>query len=785
MDDIVDALFHTSCKPIEKPPKAIFTFLGPSLEEKIYLAKSLADLFKPPLAFKHIEMEQYADPENSAKLLGLQAAYEGAKEGDLVRFVRENPLSVILFDNIDQADNQVQVELLDLITSNQTESGLDCTGLIVIFTTALGSSFFQTRAFLDTFKQNKLRAQAIIMDAIAKEKKAIYDIIMPSIAPKLLPVLARNYIIFIKKLNLEALVRLGAESLARFAENFMEKSNISLSFQDSDQLVKIFILSFAPDITIKKILHNLPDLILFKITPFVRDAATLPTKITFKLAKEAEVFLARLSRESDNLLQRLFKKNETIDIAWKETIRGKHVVLSLVHAERKKLAHAREFYREEKPYVEFSTVGFDEIAGNATIKKTLKQIINILKHPALVKRYNIDMPKGMLLVGATGVGKTMLSKAFAKEADLPYIYASRSDLFDPLYLRMVYQKAREFAPSIVFLDGIDVKGLVEGVYANMPADQLIAELDAVSTDPVEFVFTIATATNRDEVSSLITAPGRIDIFVEVPELDREARRFFIKKVLEKPNDGKIDIDKVVRYISGMNGYDLQRIGKEVSLAAIRNGRDCITEEILIEQINIIKYGSKLEKKHIRNFEKDLRLTAYHEAAHAVLSYLLLPDIKIEQVTIAPRQKTLGFISYTAEEFPGNFTKEEIFNNICVLMSGRMANIKKYGEKGINSGAVNDLEEATHQAYLAIASLGMDEELGFVHVDTLAQNVNKRLFQDQVENRVRHWISLATEKARELVDQHWDKIEKLAQVLLRREIVDGAELGKLMRGEEIS
>jgi len=132
--------------------------------------------------------------------------------------------------------------------------------------------------------------------------------------------------------------------------------------------------------------------------------------------------------------------------------------------------------------------------------------------------------------------------------------------------------------------------------------------------------------------------------------------------------------------------------------AIRHGLDCISEEILIEQINIIKYGSKLEKGHIRNLEEDLRQTAFHEAGHAVLSYLLLPNIKIEQVTIAPRLGVLGFISYSFEDFPSNLSKDEVFNNICVLMAGRMASMKKFGLKG------------------------MDEELGFVHADTLSHNV---------------------------------------------------------------
>jgi ATP-dependent Zn protease len=233
----------------------------------------------------------------------------------------------------------------------------------------------------------------------------------------------------------------------------------------------------------------------------------------------------------------------------------------------------------------------------------------------------------------------------------------------------------------------------------------------------------------------------------------------------------------------MNGYELQRIGKEASLHAIRHGLDCISEEILIEQINIIKYGSKIEKEHVRNLEEDLHLTAFHEAGHAVLSYLLLPNTKIEQVTIAPRSRVLGFISYSFEDFPSNLSKEEVFNNICVLMGGRTASMKKFGVRGMDTGAASDLEEATHHAYVAIANLGMDGELGFVHADILGRNVNKEFFREVVESRVRFWIDKATKKAGEMVEANWQQIETLAGILIRQEIVDGGELEKIMRKDK--
>ena len=540
-------------------------------------------------------------------------------------------------------------------------------------------------------------------------------------------------------------------------------------------------LSFAPVINVKRVRRKLPDIILAKMTQCIRDTDKLPARIIFRPSRQVKVFLNEILQEGDLLVRKLFKRNETVELSWKEEEKANTVLITLEQAELKKLPPVKGVFQEDLPAVEFSSVCFDDIAGNEPIKKTFKQIIGILQNPELVREFAIDLPRGMLLHGPAGVGKTMFGKAFAREAGRPYIYVSRSDLFDPNYIRLVYQKAREFAPSIVFLDGVDVKGLVDGVYAYMPVDPLILELDSLPTDPDEFVFTFATAQNRDEVSPLLIAPDRIDLFVEVPELDKEARKFFIEKILEKPNDGKIDAERVARYISGMNGYDLQRIGKEASLAAIRNGLDSISEEILIEQINIIKYGTRLEKTRIRNLEEDLRMTAYHEAGHAVLSSLLLPDIKIEQVTITPRLQSLGFISYSTEDFAGNVSRKEVFNNICVLLAGRMAEVREFGDKGVDSGAANDLEEATRHAYVAIANMGMDEELGPIHFDTLAQNVSKHFFRQEIEKALSRWIGDATVKAEKLVDRHWEKIEKLAAVLIKKEIVDGAELEIIMKG----
>ncbi len=780
IDEMVDAFIHMAFRPPkEAPPKAIFTFLGPQGVGKIYLARVLCSMLKECAGFKHFDLDRYSDPDSADQLLTPQMVGQEIQEGELIRFLRATPRAIILFDSIEMASYQLQMALLDLITKEDPDSGINCREVIFIFTSTLGSVLYQSKEFLATFRRSKARAQGLIMETIAKEKKVVGEAIQEAITPKLLSTLAQNYIILFNRLGINAMVRIGTDSLLQMAGHFRQKG-IGLEFPELKGMVTLLVLSLGPAITAKKVKQKLPDEVLFKITRSLRQLPASPTRIVFRLTKKAEASLQKLAEAGDQLLPLIYKNNQTTELTWKEYQRGENLIFSLAKAETRALPVSKGLLRSERPAIEFSEIGFENIAGNRQTKTTLKQIINTLKKPELVKKFSISMPKGMLLYGPPGVGKTLLGKAFAREAGRPYIYVSRTELFDPEYIRLVYLKAREYAPSIVFLDGIDVKGLMEGVLTSVPSDQIALEIDALSDDPEESVFTVVTAVSREEVPPLLIEPDRIDTFVEAPELDREARRFFVEQILKKPNNGKIDVDKVVRYISGMNGYELQRIGKEASLHAIRHGLKCISEEILIEQINIIKYGSKLEKTHIRNLEEDLRMTAFHEAGHAALSFLLLPNTKIEQVTIAPRLRILGFISYSFEDFPSNLSKEEVFNNICVLMAGRTASMKKFGAKGMDTGAASDLEEATHQAYTAIANLGMDEELGFVHTDTLSRNVNKEFFREAVERQVRLWIDKATRKAGEMVEANWQQIETLANILIRQEIVDGGELEKIMQ-----
>ena len=770
IEEVVSALLHLEFSPVQERYKGLFTFLGPHNSGKTHLARLLAKYCDEFESFALFDMAEYADPADWKRLIG--------SEGALTAFIRENPASIVLFKDIEKADNSVQLAILNYIRSPDTDSGADFSRTLVIFSSTLGSSTIKKKEFWDFYRREKIKAEAKIIETIAKEKKVLYDLVEDAIDPGLLSVMVQNYLVLFRPLSFDAIYRIAEKSLKEAIEIFRARSGIALEFRKRKSFLKLLVLSFSPYINARRIRRKLPDLFLDLVTRSLAEAKDLPSRIRFDVGREAQSFLKH-QRIDETYIRELAKRNESIEPDFEVRFGKGELRILLKNAVRKKLPHYTTPY--EKPSIYYSELSFADIAGQKSVKKNLREILDVLKHPELTQKFAIEIPKGMLLYGPKGVGKTLLAKAFAKEADLPYLYLSGSDLFDENIIRAAYENARELAPAIVFLDGVDTKGLIEGVYTTMPVETAVAEIDALTQKAEEFIFTVATATEREEVNKILIAPGRIDIFIEVPELDMEARKFFIRKILEKPNDGKIDIEKVARFMSGMSGYEMQRVGKEAALYVIRKGLDRLSEAIIIEQINNIKYGYKVEKRRIRNIEEDLHRTAYHEAGHSVLSYVLLPDIRIEQVTITPRAEALGFVSYTGEEMITNLSRRELFNEICVALAGRIAKRKKFPEEGVDTGAFQDLEQATMEAYNAIASFGMDEELGNVQITVLNQNVSESLYREKIEERVQKWIDEATAKTELLVDRYWEKIERVAAQLIEKEIVDGAELKRIMEG----
>ncbi|MGB5964577.1 MAG: AAA family ATPase [Sulfurimonadaceae bacterium] len=793
IEAVCDKIVESSYNISKNTPKAIYFFLGPPATGKTMLSELMGKELDGYDAFRIFDMTQFTDEESGLGLFGSEAVYKGAEEGKLTKFVKENPKSVIVFDEIEKTHPGVMSNFLMMLSSGKAEdthSGetIDFTQTIVVFTSNLGSELYNNQNFIDLMKENPQEANSTIIEAIGREEKLVQGRMVKALSPEMLSRLSQGQIVLFNKLPYEALLNIAKSKVLEAQEGFEKEFGLSVEYQDFTKLISALILSLAPLIDVRKMKAKLPLFLFDLITDFIRNNDTMIEKIVFSLDEASQKLiqdelLGLEPLKQTEMLHTLFRKNETFSYKVNRRVEGEVLHFELADIKRKKLARSVDFSGDDGLVFQVPNLSFKNVAGHNIAKKRLSEIINILKEPQKLGKFDVGSPKGMLLYGVPGTGKTMLAKAFANEADLPFIQTTGSEILDIDLMKKIFKKAQEYAPSIVFIDEIDAIGKRNGSNKDIIINQFLTELNGFSDNADEMVFVIAATNLKEKIDDAILRSGRIDLHVEIDALDREAREFFVDKILEKPTHGDFDKDKILTFTAGMTGADLEKVARESALYVFRNNLDAITQEILIEQINTIKYGSRITHKSI---SKLMESTAIHEAGHAVISRILMPEVKIEQITVVPRNDALGFVSYDQDGDLSNLTRQDIKNKMCVAFAGREAQLKEYGEEGFDSGASSDLRQATRYAYFAIAHYGMDNELGYVNINGIpnisneTQGVTDTTFLEvQIQTRVDAWLKEAQVKTAALIEEHWDKVSALSLLVQEREIVNEAELLELM------
>ena len=743
------------------------TLAGPPACGKNYVARLIGEFLQREVLILH--MGEYAFADDIDRLVG--------RHGVLERWVADHPDGVVIFESVDKCDHTIQRAIAAIVADGAPDDIRRYRQCIFLFTFTLGDPAWYEKRFVDGYYKDPLLRQGKFYEALAKvaapdeEGRAVtlFD-------AELLNVMSEGDLILFYALGFPELRQIAYRTTRRTLDRLDATTFRSFETPHLESLADALLLSLSPYLNAKRIAHRLPAELTDRIESLCGDAERCILSVT----RKAKAQIDELVRQGTDLREFVrFERHFRLQWSRRSTADGVRLSVSAIEEVERPRAETRSPYADRLS-LRASDIGFDDVAGQVRVKKEMRAILHLLQDAEGLRRFDVSLPKGLLLYGPEGVGKTMLVKAFAREAGLPYLYLRGADLFDETLVGELYARARLASPVIVVLDGVDTKGIVEGNLTPIPTGTLCDSIDRAPAEPDNFIFTVATAREREEVPEVLTRPGRIDQSVEVPELDREARRFFARKILEKPHE-RIDVERIVRYMSGMNGYELERIGREASLEALKRGMKKLTEEVVIDRINTIKYGHRLEKKRFKNFEEDLKKSAWHEAAHAVVSITLLPDVQIEQVTVVPRSEALGLVSYMQDAIEANMSREEIEANIAVLLSGRVATVRKYGEaKGLETGAYADLQEATLYAYSAVAQFGMDEELRDLSIETLLQNMGGTLFKEKIERRVAHWIAKGREKAQKTVEAKWRTIERIANRLLEEEVIEGEEIRAMVK-----
>lgn len=453
-----------------------------------------------------------------------------------------------------------------------------------------------------------------------------------------------------------------------------------------------------------------------------------------------------------------------------------------------------------KVYVQ-STEGirFDDVAGEDEAKESLAEIVDYLHNPKKYTDVGASMPKGVLLVGPPGTGKTMLAKAVAGEANVPFFSISGSEFVEMFVgmgaskVRDLFRQAKEKAPCIVFIDEIDAIGKKrDGQYGGndereQTLNQLLTEMDGFEGNNGVIIL---AATNRPEsLDPALTRPGRFDrrVPVELPDLQgREAILKVHAKKIKVADD--VDFHTIARMASGASGAELANIINEAALRAVRSGRTVVSEADLEESIEVVIAG--YQKKNAVLSDQEKRVVAYHEIGHALVAAMQSHSAPVQKITIIPR--TSGALGYTMQVEEGDkylMTKQEIENKIATFTGGRAAEEVVFGE--ITTGASNDIEQATKLARAMITRYGMSDEFDMVAMET----INNQYLggdtslacsadtQKEIDRKVVELVKAQHEKAKKILQENREKLDVLAEYLYEKETITGGEFMKILNGQE--
>lgn len=435
-------------------------------------------------------------------------------------------------------------------------------------------------------------------------------------------------------------------------------------------------------------------------------------------------------------------------------------------------------------------VTFKDVAGLAGAKQEVHEIVDFLRNPQKYTQLGGKIPRGALLVGPPGTGKTLLAKAVAGEADVPFFSMSGSDFVEVFVgvgasrVRDLFRQAKEKAPCIIFIDEIDAVGRARSKGAQMGANderentlnQLLTEMDGFGTNSGVIIL---AATNRaDILDKALLRAGRFDrqIHVDLPDVN-ERKEIFQIHLKPLKTDASLDIDFLARQTPGFSGADIANVCNEAALIAARNSAPVVTKDHFLAAVDRIVGG--LEKKTKVMTVEEKRTIALHEAGHATISWLLRYANPLVKVTIVPRGRALGAAWYLPEERQIS-TREQMLDEMCALLGGRAAEEIFTGH--VSSGAMNDLERVTKQAYGMIAYMGMGEKLpNLCYYDSQEYSFQKPYSEHTaqlIDQEVQNMIETQYARAKSLLTEHSEGHAKLSQLLVEREVVFAEDVERI-------
>ncbi|NLI75529.1 MAG: ATP-dependent metallopeptidase FtsH/Yme1/Tma family protein [Candidatus Riflebacteria bacterium] len=445
---------------------------------------------------------------------------------------------------------------------------------------------------------------------------------------------------------------------------------------------------------------------------------------------------------------------------------------------------------------------FKDVAGVEEAKQDLEEVVEFLKEPARFTGLGAKIPRGVLLYGPPGTGKTLLARAVAGEANVPFFNISGSEFVEMFVgvgasrVRDLFEQARKNAPCIVFMDEIDAVGRQRGAglggghdEREQTLNQLLVEMDGF--DNTKGIILVAATNRPDVLDPALLRPGRFDRRIVVDQPDINGREQILKiHVRDKPIADDVNLQVLARRTPGFVGADLANLANEAAILAARHNRKVVLMNDFEEAIDRVIAGSERKSRIISDREKET--TAIHEMGHALVAASLPGTDPVHKITIIPRGMALGLTMQLPVEDRLTVSKTQLFHQLCILLAGRIAEELRFGE--LTSGAKNDIERATKIARKMVCELGMSEEVGPIYLNDdehtvfLGRDFNRRKdlseeMAKKIDHEIRRLIDTAYQKAKDILTQHRDDLDRIARILLERETINGHELTELMAGRD--
>ena len=449
-------------------------------------------------------------------------------------------------------------------------------------------------------------------------------------------------------------------------------------------------------------------------------------------------------------------------------------------------------------------VTFDDVAGIDEAKDELEEIVEFLRNPQKFSRLGGKIPKGALLVGPPGTGKTLLARAIAGEAGVPFFTISGSDFVEMFVgvgasrVRDMFEQAKKNAPCIVFIDEIDAVGRSRGVgygggndEREQTLNQLLVEMDGFEAN--EGIIIVAATNRPDVLDPALLRPGRFDRQVQVPNPDIKGREKILGVHARKvPLGPDVDLRIIARGTPGFSGADLANLVNEAALMAARIGRRFVTMEDFENAKDKVMMGA--ERRSMVMTEDEKKLTAYHEAGHAIVGLNVPQHDPIHKATIIPRGRALGLVLSLPERDQLSVTLTKYKSKIAMAMGGRVAEELIFGPENVTSGAASDIQQVTRIARAMVTQFGYAEELGFIDYANEQQShlgaysggkEHSEEMQKRIDQKVKELVDEGYEEAKRILTEKADDLERLAQGLLEYETLTGNEITKVIAGEPLN